>query len=217
MKIVFCIPGNKFSDRWLHSWMDTIATMSQNGIEWVYSLAYDPVVYYARNRVLGGNNIDGPDQKPFRGQLDYDYQIWIDSDMVWTGQDVLNLIKLDKPIASGCYMMADNVQLPIVENLDWNYLFKAGTFKFLHRDELATRTAPFPASYAGFGFMAIKRGVIEHMKYPWFRPKFVEYEHFHEFTAEDVAFCWTAQELGYEIWVDPATKLGHEKLVPLTP
>lgn len=217
MKVIFCLPGNNFSDRWIHSWMDTITVMSNSGISWAYSMAYDPVVYYTRNRILGGNNVDGIHQKPFRGQIEYDYQIWIDSDMVWQGADVLRLIQHQKKIVSGCYMMANNQELPIVEQLDWTRLSESGTFKFLNREELSMKNQPFTASYVGFGFLAIARGVIESMEYPWFRPRFVQHENFYDFTAEDVGFCWSAQEKGYEIWVDPAIKLGHQKHIALAP
>ena len=217
MKIILCVPGRSFSSNWVNCWMDTIATLLQNNIEFQYRIDYDPVVYYARTRVLGGNNVDGKFQKPFRGQVQYDYQIWIDSDMVWSGQDVLNLLKHDKPIVSGCYVMADNHNLPIVENLDYTKLLEQGTFKFLTRDELKTKTTPFKANYVGFGFMAVKYGVFESMEYPWFQPKFIEKGNFKEFTAEDVGFCWTATDLGYEILVDPNILVGHEKNVVLLP
>lgn len=217
MKVIFCIPGNNFSDRWFNSWMDTINVLSNNGVEWAYSMNYDPVVYYARNRVLGGNNIDGKDQKPFRGQLDYDYQFWIDSDMVWDGEQVLKLLQQDKDIIGGCYMMANNQQLPIVESLDYAHLLEQGTFKFMGREDIKNRTKPFTVSYTGFGFMAIKRGVFESMEYPWFQPRFVEQGIFKEFTAEDVSFCWTAQEKGYEIWIDPTIQVGHQKSLTIVP
>ena len=217
MRVIFCIPGNKFSDRWFHCWMDTIQTMSQHNIQWSYSMAYDPVVYYARTRVLGGSNVEGKTQKPFQGRIQYDYLIWLDSDMVWSGQDVIKLIKLDVPIASGCYMMANNTELPIVESLDYSKLLESGTFKFMTRDELNARTMPFKANYVGFGFMCVKYGVFESMEYPWFQPKFVEQGNFKEFTAEDVGFCWTAKDNGYDIWVDPTVRVGHEKSIVLSP
>lgn len=217
MKVIFCVPGNNFSDKWIHSWMDTLTVMSREGISWAYSMAYDPVVYYARNRVLAGNNVDGKSQKPFRGQLDYDYQIWIDSDMIWSGEDVLKLIESNKPIVSGCYMMANNIEMPLVEHLDWDKLAESGTFKFMRREDLSSKSDLFKVSYTGFGFIAVKRGVMESMDYPWFHPRYVDYGNFHDFTAEDVAFCWRAQELGHEIWVDPNIKVGHQKLVTLVP
>lgn len=217
MKVIFCFPGNNFSDKWLNSWMDTITTLSANKIEWAYSVAYDPVVYYARNRVLGGNNIDGVKQKPFRGQVEYDYQFWIDSDMVWKGEDVIKLLKADKPIISGCYLMSNNIEFPIVETLDWKQLYEVGTFKFMQRQDINAKTSPFKVSYTGFGFVAVKYGVMESLEYPWFKPRFVRQDDFAEFTAEDVGFCWDAADLGHEIWVDPSVRVGHQKSLILSP
>jgi hypothetical protein len=215
MKILFCVPGNRFSDLWLHGWNETIAAVTKAGHTWGYSMAYDPVVYYARNRVLGGDNTKGKSQKPFQGSLQYDYIVWIDSDIVWHGEDVLKLIAMDKPIAAGCYVMANNNEYPIVETLDYNKLLEQGTFKFMDRAALAAKSESFKVSYVGFGFVAIKAGVIETMEYPWFRPRWVDQGNFHDFTAEDVGFCWTAAELGHEIWVDPRIRVGHEKTVVL--
>ena len=51
------------------------------------------------------------------------------------------------------------------------------------------------------------------MKYPWFRPI---WEHFGsditEFSSEDVGFCKTAKDLGYNIYVNPDIIVGHEKM-----
>lgn len=211
MNILLCVPGNKFTDNWVHSWNDTVAALNKAGHTWGYSMAYDPVVYYARNRVLGGDNVQGKNQKPFQGKIPYDYLVWIDSDMVWRGSDVLRLISLDVPIASGCYLMQDNKQYPIVENLDYDLLAADGAFKFMDRDALNAKTSPFKVSYVGFGFIVIARGVFETMEYPWFRPRWVDHNNFHDFTAEDVGFCWTAKEKGHDIVVDPSVRVGHEK------
>ena len=211
MNILLCVPGRTFSSSWIHGWNDTISALTKAGHTWGYSMQYDPVVYYARNRVLGGNNTAGKLQQPFGGKLAYDYLVWIDSDMVWCGDDVLKLIGMNVPIASGCYLMQDNLHYPIVENLDYNRLAEEGTFKFMNRNDLAEKTTPFKASYVGFGFVAIAKGVIESMEYPWFRPRWVEHNNFYDFTAEDVGFCWTAQEKGHNIYVNPAIKIGHEK------
>jgi len=216
MRVIFCIPGREFSDQWMRSWTDTLAACGNAGISWAYSMSYDPVVYYARNRVLGGNNVDGRDQKPFGGTVDYDYQVWLDSDMVWKGDDVLKLLSHDKPVIAGCYPMQNNAQFPIVETLDYNLLYQQGTFKFMDRAELDAKTAPFTASYSGFGFMAIAKGVMERLEYPWFRPRWVDNGTFLEFTSEDVGFCWSVAELGEQIWIDPSIRVGHQKSLVLT-
>jgi hypothetical protein len=216
MKIIFCIPGNHFTDLWVHSWNDTLAVLSRAKHTWAYSMDYDPVVYYARNKVLGGNNTSGRHQKPFQGTAEYDAIVWIDSDMVWKGQDVINLINSDKFITSGCYLMRDNTHYPIVETLDFAKLAVSGTFDFVSREKLMLKTQPFKANYVGFGFLAIKYGVFESMEYPWFRPHWVDHDNINDFTAEDVGFCWSAHDYGYDIWVDPAIKVGHEKLIVLS-
>lgn len=215
MNILLCVPGKQFSANWLHSWNDTVATLTRAGHTWGYSMQYDPVVYYARNRVLGGDNTKGRTQKPFGGNLPYDYMVWIDSDIVWRGADVLRLLEMDVPIASGAYLMQDNQHYPIVEELDYNKLATDGTFRFMTRQEMDLKTAPFKASYVGFGFVVVARGVFESMEYPWFKPRWVTHDQFHDFTAEDVGFCWTAQEKGYEILVNPAVRVGHEKSMVL--
>ncbi len=216
MRVIFCLPGREFSDQWVRSWTDTVATCGTEGISWAFSMAYDPVVYYARNRVLGGNNVDGRGQKPFGGSIDYDYQVWIDSDMVWKGADVLALLKHSKPVVAGCYPMHNNTQFPIVEQLDYDLLYEQGTFKFMDRSELDAKQDIFPVSYAGFGFMAIAKGVVERLEYPWFRPRWVDHDQFLEFTSEDVGFCWSVADLGERIWIDPAIRVGHQKTAVLT-
>lgn len=216
MRVIFCVPGREFSDLWMRSWTDTITTCGANNIEWAFSVAYDPVVYYARNRVLGGNNVDGRKQKPFGGNIDYDYQVWIDSDIVWKGEDILKLLSHNKPIVSGCYPTQNVNEFPIVERLDYNNLLKNGKFDFMQRSELDSRTNLFTANYVGFGFVAVAKGVMERMEYPWFRPRWVEDGVFSEFTAEDVGFCWSAADIGETIYVDPTIRVGHQKSMLLS-
>ena len=212
MKVLFCLPGNQFSEHYFHSWNNTIQVMSQNNIEWAYSMNYDPVVFYTRNKILGGNNNFGKNQRPFQGNLPYDWLVWIDSDMVWSGNDVMKLIShQNRDIVSGCYVTADNQHYPIVTDLDYNHLEEHGSFRFMNREELNARSEPFLANYVGFGFLAIKSGVIERMEYPWFRPRFIERDNFFDFSAEDVGFCWGAKDLGIDIWVDPTVRVAHQK------
>jgi len=215
MRIIFCLPGKSFSNNWFNSWNHTINLLSQNNISYAYCMDYDPVVYYCRNRILGGNNLNGKKQKPWQGQIDYDYQIWIDSDVVWSADSILTLLNHNRDIVAGLYHMSDGINYPVVENLNYAHLKDYGTFKFLNDDDLKTKSALFKVSYTGFGFIAIKKGVMESLDYPWFQPRWISNETFHDFCAEDVGFCWTAQEKGWEIYVDPKCIVKHEKLVLL--
>lgn len=211
MRIIFCLPGKTISSNYFNSWNATIAELNKRGIGYAYCMGYDPVVYYARNRILGGKNTAGKLQKPWQGQLSYDKMVWIDSDIVWTADDIIRLIEHDVDIIAGTYLMDGGHEFPIVENLDYSKLSADGSFKFMSKIDMANKSTSFIASYTGFGFVAIKAGVLEAMEYPWFRPKWVETDSFYDFCAEDVGFCWTANDLGYDIWIDPKIKVGHEK------
>jgi hypothetical protein len=205
------MPGRQFSANWIHSWNDTIAVLSKAGHSWVYSMQYDPVVYYARNRILGGNNTLGKIQKPFNGAIEYDFMFWIDSDMVWKGEDVLKLIDMAVPVATGCYLMQDNNNYAMVEQLDYSLLATQGTFKFIDKATMATKTAPFQVNYAGFGFMCIAAGIMERLEYPWFKPRWVNFDNFTDFTSEDVSFCWDMADNNIKIMANPDVRIGHEK------
>lgn len=216
MRIIFCLPAKSFSTNWFNSWNLTLAELSNNKISYAYCVQYDPIVYYCRNKILGGDNTKGKKQLPWQGQIDYDYQVWIDSDIVWTPSDLFKLLSSNKNIVSGLYHMSDGVNFPVVENLDYSHLKDYGTFRFLNDQELSKKPSiPFKVSYTGFGFIAIKKGVMESLEYPWFQPKWISNETFHDFCAEDVGFCWAAQEKGWEIFVDPNCIVKHEKTVLL--
>ena len=53
---------------------------------------YTSNVYHVRNMCLGGDVTKGARQKPFQGNIDYDYIMWIDSDMVFKPEDFTALI-----------------------------------------------------------------------------------------------------------------------------
>ena len=55
MKIVFCMPGRSYSGEFLQSWSNLMVELQSSGIQFAISQKYDPVVYYARNKCLGGD------------------------------------------------------------------------------------------------------------------------------------------------------------------
>ena len=62
---------------------------------------------FARCKCLGANVLRGPDQIPWDGKLNYDYQLWIDSDIVFNTEKFYQLVLLDKDLASGWYCTED--------------------------------------------------------------------------------------------------------------
>jgi hypothetical protein len=101
----------------------------------------------------------------------------------------------------------------IIGEWDENHFKQHGCFKFLGPDDVPDKPGLMEVAYTGFGFILIKKGVFESMKYPWFRPIFKQIGPAVDFTMEDVGFCLQAKESGLKIFVDPQIKVGHEKEV----
>lgn len=216
MRIIFCLPGRSFSDNFIRSWTELLQYLPKYGITPILSSHYNSVVYYVRNQCLGGSATRGINQKPFDNKLDYDYTMWIDSDMVFTVNDFINLLNMKKDIASGLYKTADNIHYATVKNWDLNFYKKNGSFEFLTEKNLDGVTESFEVDYTGFGWILIKRGVFESLEYPWFRPEWQDFgNNIKEFTSEDVGFCKNIKEKGYSIYVNPNVIVGHEKSVIL--
>ena len=215
IKVIFALPGREFSGRFLSCWTELLNSCQQNGISAGLSQRYSSNVYYVRNLCLGGNSVDGVTQKPFGGKVDYDYIMWIDSDIYFRPEQFFRLLEADKDIISGLYIMDDNIHYATVEDWDEKYYINNGNFRFLQRQDVKKKGKLFKVDYTGFGWMLIKKGVFESMEYPWFEPYWSEFKTnktlVKEFTSEDVSFCKRAQKNGYDIWIDPTVIVGHEK------
>jgi len=213
--IIFCIPGKEFSGNFLQCWTELTTYCTLRGHKWALSQRYSPNIYYVRNMCLGGNVLQGKEQKPFGGKVDYDYMVWIDSDVLFNSRQFERMLSHDLPIISGLYMMQDNKHFAAVEKWDDGDFSKEGAFKFLTPEDTKDRKEPFKVSYTGFGFTIIKKGVFEQLEYPWFRPHWKTIGQAHDFTSEDVGFCLSAQEKNIDVMIDPLVILGHEKKVIL--
>ena len=212
MKIVFCLPGRSFSNNFLVCWSELLQYLPRYGITPILSSQYDSVVYYVRNKCLGGSVTRGINQKPFNGEVDYDYMMWIDSDIVFKIDDFLALLNMDKDIASGLYKTQNGTHYATVKDWNMDHYRQNGSFEFLTEESIKDLAEPFEVDYTGFGWILIKKGVFESLEYPWFRPEWEDFGNgVMEFTSEDVGFCKNIKEKGYKIYVNPKVIVGHEK------
>lgn len=234
VKVVFCLPGNEFSGRFLECWTGLVSWCQGNGIVPLLSRQYSCNVYYSRELCLGGDVLRGPHQEPFNGEVDYDYLMWIDSDMVFTWRHFLRLLCHEVDIVSGVYLMADGRRLATVAQWDEDYFRQRGHFRFMNLRELGEVRSTtskgggkekdnqggsqlIEVAYTGMGFMLIRKGVFERLGYPWFPPLRKRIGTAVSFTMEDVGFCLRAREAGYQVLIDPDVVLGHEKSVVIGP
>jgi hypothetical protein len=209
--VVFCIPGNSFSGKFLECWSKLLGYCFLNGIEPVVSRDYSCNIYYVRNLCLGGDVMRGPQQKPFNGKIDYDYIMWIDSDILFTPDQFKALLDHDLDIVSGLYLMEGGNAYATVKEWDEEYFLQNGTFRFLTPEELTLTHGVVEAAYTGMGFMLVKRGIFESIEYPWFKPIEKKIGGLVDFTMEDVSFCLRSKEAGYKISIDPNIIVHHQK------
>ena len=225
-KIVFCLPGRGCSFIFLKAFVQMCFDMVQNGMSIQISQDYSSMVNFARCKCLGANVLRGPDQLPWDGKLEYDYQLWIDSDIVFDSTKFWQLCDLALPpedsdreeaeICGGWYATEDGMTTSVAHWLEEDDFRKnGGVMNHETVESISKRKKPFTVDYTGFGWVMIKNGVFEDkkMEYPLFAPKMQQFESgaVQDMCGEDVSFCLDAIDAGYQIWCDPRIRVGHEK------
>jgi len=211
MKVIFCMPGREYSREFLLAWSDLLMQATSRGHQVMISQQYSSVVHFARAKCLGGDVLKGPDQKPFQGTVDYDVMVWIDSDIVFKPADLFALLESPHDVTAGLYMMEDLQHFAVVKDWDEDYFKKFGTFKFLRPDDIEGAPQYVPVAYAGMGWMAIRKGVVEDLKYPWFYSELQHVGQLVDMNSEDVAFCKALQAAGHPVHIDTKIRVGHQK------
>ena len=220
--IVFCLPGRGCSYIFLKNFVQLCFDMVQNGMSIQISQDYSSMVNFARCKVLGANVLRGPKQIPWDGKLEYDYQLWIDSDIGFSTEKFWQLCAMtlveedqkEKNIVAGWYATEDGTTTSVAHWLEEDDFRKnGGVMNHETVESISKRRKPFTVDYTGFGWVLIKKGVFENLPYPWFAPKMQVFESgaVQDMCGEDVSFCLDAIEQGEDIWCDPRIRVGHEK------
>lgn len=228
-----CLPGSTYSGSFLVNIMALHNVLLDHGIKVLFSQMHSPEIHLLRGWCGGGKYENGVYQVPFEGNKDipedfeYDYLLWIDSDIVFNLKSFTDLLEMDKDVATGWYYQKDGLPVTGVfkktkmkytdENPPFKDIWdKDYTYSFKNDTEIVNKTKPYRVDWCGMGWMLIKRGVMERLKYPWFTPKIIRVgKDFYEATSEDIAFALSLKEAGIEMWVNPQVRVGHEKLVVL--
>jgi hypothetical protein len=218
LNIVFCLPGptGGFSGRFFDSWIRLTGWCKENNINMIVSREGGSNVFTVRQKCLGAHMSNGLMKhvdKPFDGKIDYDYIMWIDSDIIFWPKAFELLLEgcesgLD--VITGCYKKDDSTFcfLPmdqegkVAADLKW-----ADIAWTLNQKEL------IECYHAGMGFMLIKKGVYEKLQQPYFTHGTTEINGEISIAGEDVAHCWRIRQAGFKIYADPRIIVGHEKLI----
>ena len=222
-RIVFCLPGRGASYNYLKSFVQLCFDIVQCGASIQISQDYSSMVNFARCKCLGANVLRGPKQVPWDGKLEYDYQLWIDSDIVFNSEKFFQLVldanpegEKERHIVAGWYCSEDGKTTSVAHWLEEDdFRNNGGVMNHETIESISKRRKPFTVDYTGFGWLLIRKGVFEHegLPYPWFAPKMQVFEsgEVQDMCGEDVSFCLDAIAAGFEIWCDPRIRVGHEK------
>jgi glycosyltransferase involved in cell wall biosynthesis len=131
--------------------------------------------------------------------------LFIDSDMVFTPNDVLAMqhrLADGYDIVCGAYAMGTPP-------------YPQAIFKRIVGDYelIKPQTGLYEVGAGGTGFMAISKQVVAQMPADPF-DYFQEGEVLH---GDDVSFCHRAGQHGFKVWCDQGIKVGHLRLLPIYP
>lgn len=247
-RVIIGLPGDRFSQSFLLSWTETLVALLNSGrYEVIVSPGKSSFVPFARMQTLGLDVLRGKDQKPFNGS-EYDIFVSIDSDVVFSPVQLMELIESTAihPVVSGYYMMANNKHFAVVRDWNKSHFAEHGTFAFLEPKDVETDIKAFAAeleerkraveakeemkplsqpnfmkvSYAGMGFFACRREVLDALSYPYFyrdlqRIRGKDGKELVDMCSEDVAFCKNVEDAGFDIMLNTRLRVGHEKSVVL--
>ena len=209
VNIIIATPGHSMMSSYVRSLLSLTDRLNQEKITWAWSSEYSSHVADAREMTLNGNNQNEiSEQRPFKGTITYDKILWIDSDITFTPEDALTLIKSDKDITTGAYLLGSGEVTVYPKLLSPGYVY----------EEVKSMSEPVKVAGCGFGFLAVKSGVFESMTRPWFQSVMITNDDGFSFPmmGEDLSWCKRATDLGYDIWFDPTVKVTHNKMMKLT-
>lgn len=191
-KVIFCIPGNSFSGQFFNCWSSLLKELPSMGIEWDFIRNYHPNIYRVRDHIMNRAI-----------NLEYDYMMWIDSDVIFSTHDFDRLLKSDRDIVSGIYFIKNGNGL---EHIPTEYAcVKMDGSPLTTFDKVSGLTQ---VRANGMGFMLIKNGVFESIQEPFNLTS-------NQIISEDICFQNKALHRGYKSFINPDVVLGHEKLMIL--
>jgi hypothetical protein len=206
MRVVVLIPGGPFTPHAQESYDNLLPALKDVGHDVSVRHLYCPVVHQGRNQMLLNGQTPHVDTKPFG--FDYDKMLWLETDMVFKPEDAIKLLDADADIVSALYPMAPN--LPDVAVAGWWPDMRLVISRTMQESGPDLREV----DYCGLGMLAIRKGVLEAMQYPWFDTLYETHDNGAvEYVGDDFGWCKKAWKFGFKTNVHIRIRAGHEKMV----
>jgi hypothetical protein len=206
--VLIATPAFSFVPEYVTSLVATTRMLNEKGIS--YHLLHKSGSFIPSTREQVATDSYGHNWKTNEiggGKYTYKKIFWIDSDIEWTPEDFLRIYDSDMDVVSGVYQTHPNGTVAV------NLSDPQGRPTLVNKSDFLLRWDPVEVGGVGFGFVAMKHGVFESMKRPWFKIREVFWEEngFAVNMGEDYSWCEGAKEAGYKIWVDSLVKVKHHK------
>jgi hypothetical protein len=219
VKIILAVPGARFTRAFWRSWTGLIQAFERFGVDYSVRNAYSADIYNCRNAILTDATGFDRSRVPFDGAIDYDWIVWIDSDLKFDPKDIFQLVGHEGvDIVSGIVPTSPSGHTA----LGW---YDRDDERGPYMEKYTTKGIGAAADdeglveidFAGFALLAVRRGVFESLEFPWFRTVIASPYGEEIQTSEDIGWCWRAQLTGWRIYADVNVRAGHEKQVVIQP
>ena len=153
------------------------------------------------------------------GPPDAEILIWVDSDILFTIEQLEELIKIDHPFAAGWYV-SDLSNQVMCGNWDIEYFKQHKTIPFLTKDELKDKAKLkiklLEVDFTGFGFVKMDSSLLKKMSYPYFTLNEQNIDNCIDLSSEDVSFCQNCfKATGIKPAIVTNIQVGHLKSIYL--
>lgn len=178
--------------------INTINKLIESDIDCYFVKLQSSNIVHVRNELICAKHTIRKKQKIGEG---YTHLLFIDSDVSIDkpANVVRRFLSFDKPIVSALYPRRGNPGRGVAATLINN------------REELLSMqtTGLREVRWVGFGFVLIKRCVLQGMEYPWVRMPIIETRYVAEQIGEDIGFCMNARRAGNKVFCDCDSKANH--------
>ena len=217
-KVILALPGTEFSEQFILAWTETILDLSKQGYPVAVISGFSENKQFSRMNTIGVDIKRGQDQKPFDSKVEYDVWLSIDSNILFTPKQVVELIEdTDKyPIVSAVYRVNQN-ELSAIYSIDDELLAKHGNYPRLTKEMLDPNLKHVNVAATDLGMIACRKDALETIQYPHFFYPLVniktEENDISSIVSDSMAFCMKVRDAGLEITINTDVMVGNQQKI----
>ena len=198
-KVMIGLKGATYSNQFLVAWTMALNYLRENTSYEIFLVqGFSTNQYIARLQTLGIDLSKDKGQKPFQG-MDYDVFVMIDPESLFKPEDVATLIDLavnKHDAVSGLYLITPDQYY--VADATEKELIKATDITKGDKDTVKV-------AFTGLGFFACKKKVLDELEYPYFT----------NILSDEVSFCKSIREKGFDVMLCKELRVGRSLAVLL--